>query len=207
MKLYLFLLRSYYTILSILWPSLAAKRAFFLFQKPQKKAFRKNELGFYQKAKHFKVSFHLEDIDCYELGNSEGELVFLVHGWESNAGSLSAIGFDLVKEGYRVIALNLPGHGYSKLKHTNLIICKEALLKVINEISPKDPFSVVAHSFGSAVSTFALSESNYKIRNLILLTTPNQIERIFLEFKNIIHLGDSAYQKLLDKVHHVLGYS
>ena len=61
----------------------------------------------------------------------------------------------------------------------------------------KEPFSIVAHSFGSAVSTYALAKSNYQIDKIILLTNPNKIEEIFKEFKTGIGLGNRAYKKLL----------
>jgi len=52
--------------------------------------------------------------------------VILVHGWDSNAGSMSKIAEALVKKNKRVIAFNLPGHAFSKSSSTNLIECKDA---------------------------------------------------------------------------------
>ena len=62
------------------------------------------------KAKHFKVSSSKEDLLCYELGSENNNLVFLLHGWESNPGSLSKIAYSLSENNYRVISFDLPGH-------------------------------------------------------------------------------------------------
>ena len=88
-------------------------------------------------------------------------LVFLLHGWESNPGSLSKIAYSLSENNYRVISFNLPGHRGYKSNYTNLFECKEAFKSVIKHINPKTPFNVVAHSFGSAVTTYTFSKEKY----------------------------------------------
>lgn len=188
-------------------PEKAAKKSFRLFQKVRKKDIREREEHFFALSRSFKVHAAKEPVDCFELGNPSGELVIVVHGWDSNAGSMSMIAHALAKENKRVISFNLPGHAFSKSSSTNLIECKDAFLAVIEFLNPKDPFSVVAHSFGSAVSTYALSKTNYAVDKLILLTNPNKIETIFKEFKSIIGLGNRAYSKLLKMSNERLGES
>ena len=93
--------------------------------------------------------------------------------------------------------------GY-KSNHTNLYECKEAFKSVIKHINPKKPFNVVAHSFGSAVTTYTLSKEKYLINNMIFLTSPNSILDIFIYFKNLIKLSDRSFNLLLDKAKNVL---
>ena len=66
----------------------------------------------------------LEDLHCYEFGNPNENLVFLVHGWDSNAGSLSRFETELASNNYRIISFDLPAHTNTKETHTNLYICK-----------------------------------------------------------------------------------
>lgn len=75
----------------MLSPAMSGKLAFMLFQKVRKKDIRTREQNFYKKARHFRIPMPSEDLNCYEMGNPGGELVFLVHGWDSNAGSLSTL--------------------------------------------------------------------------------------------------------------------
>ena len=199
MNFQLQLIRFYFRITSVLSPRINAFLAFKLFQRVRKKTVRKREEAFYSQAKHFKIPFQNEDILCYELGDVKGNLVFLVHGWESNAGSLSRFAFDLSKKGYRVVSFELPGHARTKSKYTNLQECKEAFKSVIKFIDPKEPFTVVSHSFGSAVTTYALSQLDYDVDKFIFLTAPNSLFEIFYEFKKIIGLSDQSFTYVLGK--------
>lgn len=201
----LIFLRTYFGWTSFVNPDKAAHKSFRLFQKVQKKGIREREEHFFSLSRAFKVQTPKEAIDCFELGNPSGDLVLLVHGWDSNAGSMSMIAHALAKQNKRVISFNLPGHAFYQSSYTNLIECKDAMLAVIEFLNPGQPFSVVAHSFGSAVTTYALSKSNYAVDKLVLLTNPNKIETIFKDFKKGIGLGNRAYKKLLRMTHERLG--
>lgn len=204
------LLRAYFGTLSTFAPKRAAKKGFDLFQKVRKKDIRNREENFYEMAQQFNVTAQLdkgkqEEINCYKLGDENNPLVILVHGWDSNAGSMSQIATHLVQNGKKVVLFNLPGHAFYKSDSTNLLECRMALTAVLNKIDPKVPFSLVSHSFGSAVSAYALSKSNYEVDRLIFLTNPNKVERIFDDFKNFIGLGDRAYNELLKLTQEKLG--
>ena len=197
MKVLFLMTRIYFKLMSMLLPKVAGRQAFTLFQKVHNKKIRHIERPFFSKANHFKVELQGEDLDCYELGNPGDPLVFLIHGWNSNAGSMGAIAFELASRGYHVIAPNLPAHGFHKAKRANFITVKEALQGMIHRVYPDQPFDVVAHSFGSAAITYSLVNSRYRVNNLILLTNPGKFEDILAHFKNILGLGQRAFKELL----------
>ena len=197
MKFYLKIVKIYYQIISKLSPRLGGKMAFNLFQKVRKKDIRKREEKFYEEARHFKVPFLEQDLHCYELGDVKGDLVFLVHGWDSNSGSLSKFAFELADRNYRVVSFDLPGHAHSSSSSTNLYECKEAFQSLINFISPQEPFTVIAHSFGSAVSAYTISKLKYKIDKFVFLTTPNSLLDVFTDFKNFIGIPDESFSYML----------
>lgn len=205
MKFTLFFLRMYYRVLSAIWPARAGKKAFLLFQTVRNRTFRDREFPFYKAANRFTAPWDKEDITCYELGDPKGKTVVLVHGWDSNAGSMSAIGFELARRGYHVVAFDLPAHGYSKLKRTHLRESAEALQAVIQRIHADEPVSIVSHSFGSGVSSFALSRFDIKVDKLVYLTSPNRLADVFGEFKSLIKLGDKAFAKVVKMANTVLG--
>ena len=199
------LIRLYFKILSLISPTLAANSAFKVFQKIKIKNIRDREKPFYEQAKHFVVQREEENIDAYELGNPNGRLVFLVHGWESNAGCLLKFAEELSALDYRVVAFNLPGHAFYQNSSTNLLDCKLAFELVLKQIDPQESFDVVSHSFGSAVVANTLGNTDYKVGQMVFLTNPNKIENIFRQFQDIINLGENALQKLLLKVNELLG--
>lgn len=196
-KIALLLIKLYFTVVSRLFTNLAAKQALELFQKPTRRAYKPNEIDFYNKAKHFKVDYEEEELDAYEIGSENDNLVFIVHGWGSNIGRLSKIAFRLVEEGYRVVGINFPAHGNSKLTKTNMVFSKNAFVSLVKQINPKKPFSIVSHSFGSSVSALAMKEMGLKINNLVFLTSANKTSEIFLDFKKLINLSDKSFKKLL----------
>ena len=204
------LIKTYFGSVSTMAPQFAARNAFKLFQKVRKKNIREREEKFFQDARKFNVEAELdhgktEHINCYELGEAGKPLVILVHGWDSNAGSMSKIAYQLVAEGRRVVLFNLPGHAFYKRSFTNLLECREAFSAVLKVINPEPGFSVVSHSFGSAVTAYALSKNDYQLDKLVFLTNPNKVERIFEDFRNFIGLGDRAYNKLLEMAQQKLG--
>ena len=204
MKLYLKLLRLYYKIISNISPRLGGWMAFNLFQKVRKKDVRKREESFYEKARHFKIGFLDQDLYCYELGNVQGELVFLVHGWDSNAGSLSKFAFELAERNYRVVSFDLPGHAKSNSDRTNLYECKEAFSSLLEFIDPQEPFTVISHSFGSAMTTYTISKLNYKIDKFVFLTTPNSLLEVFTNFKNFVGITDKAFGYMIKNAEEIV---
>ena len=199
MNFQIYILRFYFKTISLFAPKLAGVKAFKLFQKVRIKTIRKREEEFYINAKHFNIPFDKESLSCYELGENNPNLVFLLHGWESNAGSLSKIAYKLAENNYRVISFDLPGHAKYNSNYTNLAECKNAFTNVIDFVKPKKPFSILSHSFGSAVSVYTLSNLNYKIDKLVFLTSPNSILEIFTDFKKLIGLPSTAFSYLLEK--------
>ena len=204
MKLYIKLIKLYLNILSLFAPKYGAKIAVKMFSKVRLKNIKEKEKMFYKKAKHFKVNRKGEDIFCYELGNPNGKLIFLVHGWESNVGCLSNFAFALEKD-YRIIGFNIPAHADSEEKYTNMYEGKEAFKLVLNYINPTKSFSVISHSFGSAMTGYALSEVTYKADKLVFLTSMNELEQVFFDFQKMIGFNDKIYKHLKQIADDILG--
>ncbi|MFT4678343.1 MAG: pimeloyl-ACP methyl ester carboxylesterase [Flavobacteriales bacterium] len=205
MKLYLFLFRIYFKILGSVSPKTASIVAFKLFQKVRVLPIKPKEAEFYANSRRFAVQDELTEILCYENGPKDGSLIFLVHGWESNAGSLNGIVSALAAIGKRVVSIDLPGHGKHTATHTNLLECKSAFQSVIKHVNPQEPFSVLSHSFGSAVTTFALSEEKRKVDQLIYLTTPNEMTVIFEDFGKLVGLNKKVLKHIIDRASKLLG--
>lgn len=199
------ILKTYFGFSSILSPEKTGKKSFDLFQQVRKKTIRNREQAFFTESRAFKVHHGNEPIDCFELGNPNGKLIFMVHGWDSNAGSMSKLAFKFADNGYRVISFNLPGHAFYTSSSTNLLECKNAFEAVVDFIRPTESFSIVSHSFGSAVVANAMSEKDYQIDRLVFLTNPNKVEDIFIEFKEIIGLRKKAYKSLIKHTTKILG--
>lgn len=199
------LIKLYYTILSKISPKMAANGAFEIFKKVRKKDIREREKGFFKDAKTQKLNFEKEDLDVFEFGTDSKDLVILIHGWDSNAGCMYGFVDELLANNKRIISINLPAHAFYKANKTNLAECKKAFKTLLNNLPEHNNLSIIAHSFGSGISAYALSELDIKVDKLIFLTSPNVIEDIFIDFKKMIGLSDKSYQKLVLKADGVLG--
>ena len=186
-------------------PKLAANQSVNIFSKVRIKTIKEKEQWLYDNAKQFYCDTPFEKISCYELGNPNGKLIFLVHGWDSNAGSLSHFAKSL-KNDYRIISLDLPAHGKNKKEGTNLYESKEALKSVLKHIQPKDRFDTISHSFESSVVSIALSElPEFKADKVVLLSSNNEIEDVFVDFRKLIGFNNTVYKELLKVVKEVFG--
>lgn len=194
MNIQLKTIQLYYRIISVIAPRFAFKQAIDLFQTVRKKNIRKREQEFYNKARQYKLNHSTENLFVYELGENDAPPILLLHGWDSNAGSMSMIADRMVDKGYKVITINLPAHAFSNLKKTNFFECKNAFIELIKHVNPIQPISVITHSFGSGVAAAAFSELDYPIDKMVLLTSSNKLIDFFVDFKKLIKLGDKSYQ-------------
>ena len=205
MKYILLLNRFWLNITSFIAPRYCGRRAVFIFSKVRKKTIRNKEKTFYEQASTFELEREGENITCYELGNPDGKLLFLVHGWESNPGCFTQFLPHLAT--YRIIAFTLPAHSTNKETHTNMYQGKDAFKTLINYIKPTEPFHVVAHSMGSAISAFALSEMDYKADKLVFLSANNDIEQVFIDFQKLVGFNQRVFSFLEDYIEKLAGHS
>jgi pimeloyl-ACP methyl ester carboxylesterase len=133
----------------------------------------------------------------YRLGQkrgADGRTVLLVHGWMSGARFMLAIADDLVRHGDEVICFDLPAHGESSGRTTNLVDCAKALAAIAGSVGPVN--IILAHSFGGAVTAFALTQLGVKLTGedarVILMASPNQLSVVTQRFSAAIGLSDRA---------------
>lgn len=198
-------IRQYYKTVSAVSPKLAASSAFELFKKVRKKKIKEQEKPFYQESRERKLIIDGQEVHSYEFGNPKNDLVILVHGWDSNVGSLYKFVAPLLAKEKYIIGLNLPAHAFHKASKTNLFEAKETFKKLVSSLPKGKKTSIVSHSFGSAVVAYALSEMDYDMDELMFLTSPNKMNDIFLDYKKFIGLNDKAHQILVEKANIVLG--
>ena len=196
MKFYLKLIKHYLNFLSVFTPKYGGKIAVRLFQKVRLREIKTREEPFYKNTQASILKVNNQDMLFYELGNPKGNLIFLVHGWDSNAGSLSMFAFEFAKNNYRVISLDLPAHAKSQGTHTNLFECKDALIQLIKHVNPQQKFSIIGHSFGAAVTSYALAELDYKINKIVLLSANNIMKVIFDDYQKLVGFNDKIYNQV-----------
>ncbi|OYU76299.1 MAG: alpha/beta hydrolase, partial [Burkholderiales bacterium PBB5] len=85
----------------------------------------------------------------------EGPPVLLLHGWESHAGHMASFVPALLQAGFRVWAMDAPGHGQSEGTATDAVDYGRAVLSAVEVLGL--PHAIIGHSVGSAAALFAFS--------------------------------------------------
>ncbi len=98
-----------------------------------------------------------------------GPIVMLVHGWDGEAADLKHFVPGFLRAGYRLIAPDLPGHGFSDGALASIPACADALLAVQRHFG--ELHAVVAHSIGCPMTVLAASKG-MDVRNLALIAAP-----------------------------------
>lgn len=90
---------------------------------------------------------------------SGGPAVLLMHGWGGARAQMTGFVDPLLFAGYRVVAYDQPAHGESDGKLTNLLEIAPTMDLIAKEEGPFQ--AVIAHSFGTLITSYALVEPNF----------------------------------------------
>ena len=146
-------------------------------------------------------------IVAYDFAPARGRkgtpTVLVLHGWRSRAAHMSHYIAELVEGGFRVIALDLPGHGESPGRRLNMANAVAAVHAADQWFGPFA--AIVGHSFGGAVAANAIVGSVNGIApvaagRLVTVAAPSSMPAIFQEFGRFLSLGTRAQTALAARV-------
>lgn len=118
-----------------------------------------------------------------------GPVVVLVHGWGERAASLGAFIDPLTAAGYRVVGIDLPGHGDSSGGAVDGFEVSAAIRSVCDELGAVH--AVVGHSMGGMATTFAAAEG-LDVDALVLLAPSARLDHAFDTFTTLLALPTNA---------------
>jgi pimeloyl-ACP methyl ester carboxylesterase len=116
-----------------------------------------------------------------------GPTVVLVHGWNGTAGDLSAFIGPLRDTGRRVVAIDLPAHGRSSGRFSDLPQAVDAVEAVLRREPNVE--AVIAHSFGVPATVLAAARGALLPR-AVLISGPTAVEPYLQRLAQV--LGISA---------------
>lgn len=98
-------------------------------------------------------SLPVGDLTLQGYAGGAGPTVVLVHGWAGRAADWRYLAGDLIAAGWRIVAPDLPAHGRTAGRSTDLFEMSEAFAAVLDH---EQPDAVVAHSMGYPTTMLAL---------------------------------------------------
>jgi pimeloyl-ACP methyl ester carboxylesterase len=134
--------------------------------------------------------------------------VLVLHGWGSRAAHMAGIIAQLDHAGFRVIALDLPGHGESGGRSLNMATAVRAVAETEAWFGPFA--SMVGHSFGGAVAANAIVGSVRGVapvaaKRLVMVSSPSSMPSLFKDFGRFLNLGTRTQTALADRVERLAG--
>lgn len=134
--------------------------------------------------------------------------ILVLHGWRSRTEYMKSVIEGFRDAGYRVVSLDLPGHGQSSGRRLNMALAVDAV-RVAGEWF--GPFAaVVGHSFGGAVAVNAAVGSVAGIpplatARLVMISAPSSMPAIFEDFGRFLNLGPRSQLAVAAEVERVTG--
>ncbi len=211
-------IRAVFGLACAISPMLAGRLALRLFSTPLKtKRLSPAEMRLAERAQErlaqaerLVITSNGSNVITYRFGQNRaesGQTIVLVHGWMSGARYMLAMVDPPLALGHEVICFDLPAHGESSGKTTNLAACAQALVAVIDQIGGAN--RIIAHSFGGAVTAYALSQLRPQQLgsngHITLIASPNQLRVVTERFGAAIGLTPSALKIYQDRLCAPLG--
>lgn len=185
--------------LSKVCPRLSARIALHFFATPVRIPRPESEMAWYEQSKKY---FLKSGIAAFEWGNEKDPLVMLIHGWNGRGTQIASFAPSLVEKGFRVVALDGPGHGISPGTQTNPSHFAKFIEDSQRELSPEGAHALIAHSFGGGCSVLAASRG-LKVGKLVLIASPAFYEKVVQYYAKSMALSprsEALFTELVAKV-------
>ncbi len=135
---------------------------------------------------------------------SSGPAVLLMHGWGGARAQMTGFVDPLLFAGYRVVAYDQPAHGESDGKTTNLLEIAPSIDLIAKQEGPFH--AVIAHSFGTLITSYALVERNFPPpARLVYFGAFNQLLESLPRFQMIAGLPDEIMEGFRTMLHENFG--
>jgi pimeloyl-ACP methyl ester carboxylesterase len=167
LRLYVYMLRWLFQILSFLNIRLASGLALKVFLTPPRTKASRWERKFEQLGTQQFLTVGDKQLRVLMHGTGD-KTALLVHGWGSRSTHLGSYAESLVQAGFRVYSVDGPAHGQSTGKCTDMIEFAQAIATVAMHVGGVDV--IVGHSFGAACTLLSVDRFGLKAEKMILIS-------------------------------------
>jgi pimeloyl-ACP methyl ester carboxylesterase len=181
-------------------PGAAARLARRLFFTPPRAPLRDEERAMLACGEPFTLDVGGERVAGRAWG--EGPTVLLAHGWGGHAGQMTPLVGPVVAAGFRAVAIDLPGHGESSGRVSSLVHFAAALERAAALWRPVS--GLVAHSFGAAACTYAMSRG-MAVGRAVFFAPPARFDSFWARFRMGVGVSDEVWGRMLTATERWLG--
>lgn len=184
-------LRWLISILQAISPRLAGRVALQLFITPVRRELDSGDVPWLSAAQGHQVASGPGVVQVHEWGTGPRTVVIL-HGWGSHAARFSPLAQALVTAGWRVLAIDAPGHGRSRGRSSSLPQFITALDAVARELGPVQ--ALIGHSLGALAAINWLgkpgSPARAGISHAVLISTPSGVRFLMDSFVTMMGIDE-----------------
>ncbi|MBP2585868.1 pimeloyl-ACP methyl ester carboxylesterase [Streptomyces sp. PvR006] len=191
------LIRTALNVTARVAPGAAGRWSFRLFVRPLGRArLRPEERVLFATARTGRLQVRGKDVVTYAWGDGRRP-VLLVHGWSSRASRLTAFAEALLERGYSPVAFDVPGHGESPGRDSNIAEYREIVRQLHARHGDFD--AVVAHSFGVLASLFALRDG-VRTARFVGIGGVGSFDLLVKGFQGVLGVDDRVLRCMRDHV-------
>jgi pimeloyl-ACP methyl ester carboxylesterase len=173
--------------------------------------------GFMAEARHHRLKTGAGCVAVHEFrpepgrgpqGRESPGTVLVIHGWRSRTEYMRPVIEGFRDAGYKVVSLDLPGHGQSLSRRLNLVVAVEAARLAADWFGPFA--AIVGHSFGGAIAANAAVGSVSRFApvatdRLVLIAAPSSMQALFDDFSAMLNVGPRSQAVMADIVRRIAG--
>lgn len=197
-------LRAGFAMAGALSPELAAAGAARLFLSTRRHAVAQRERSYLRDAERVDLAGDPGPLAAWLWGTEGAPAVALIHGWEGRGSQLGAFASPLVAAGFRVVAVDAPGHGDSPGRSSSLVAIAGALRLVGERHGPLA--GVVAHSAGTVAAVHCVSRG-LGVGRLVCVAPGVDLEGYMRDFARLFGLSADASRALKLRIERHVGVS
>lgn len=173
-------------------PAVAAQVAAKVFFSPQRQRPKADEHLVLSRGEAFSLTVMGEAVQGWAWG--KGPTVLLVHGWSGYAGQLANFVPALEHAGFRVVAVDLPGHGASGGQSSSLVHGARALEQVDHLFGPLH--GLLAHSFGAACAGLAMAWG-LKVERAVFVAPSARFDDFWERFRDGLGVSQQVFDRMV----------
>jgi pimeloyl-ACP methyl ester carboxylesterase len=183
-------LQRLFRVLQALSTTLAARVMFWMFLRPNRRRLNADDTPLVAQARLHRIASGKGMVQVYEWGKGD-RTALILHGWGSHAPRFAPMACALAAQGWRVLAIDAPGHGRSTGRSSSLPQFIEALDAVGARLGPAQV--LIGHSLGALAIALrmgrGISPPQHLVRKLVLISMPSGAPYLVHAFEVMMGIG------------------
>jgi pimeloyl-ACP methyl ester carboxylesterase len=185
-----------------LWPGLAVRAADRLFATPLPPRSLRRRGAWDASWKVMQWPFERDQLTVYTPAAApHAPVALLVHGWGGHARQLLPLADSLAQQGLRPVLLEMPAHGLSAGRRSNLPQFARAIDYAVSRLQQEGQSLrvLVAHSLGANAAAYAVSRGA-AVQRLVLLAPPASPRAYTRYFAQVFGLSEATRAAMQERI-------